>query len=545
MQSESCRTAGSGSESPTKRPASWRGRWREFVSGPPDPFDSQRAPLWQPPAMREPPPLPGHAGAPLRKHALLVNPFYPKDPHASYGKHVLTPSLSLTSIGAATPEDWTVRAWDENLLQGPVPADPLPQVVGITVHLTFAARAYQLADWFRARGCLVVLGGLHVLSCPDEVAAHADALAIGDGVPLWPRILADVDRGCLKARYAAGYERDYDLDPPPRRELLPQSGFLTRTSLIATRGCHNRCGFCYLATEGLRMPYRTRDPQDVRRQWEAGGEPYAVFIDNNLGSRPEYLRALCAELRPLNRIWSAAVSLDVTDDPSLVRAMALAGCTGVFIGLESLSDENLLEARKRTPRAADYARRVDLLHDHGIQVNGSFVVGFDHDRRDCFETLADWVEEQRLESATYHILTPYPGTPLFRQMESEGRLLHRDWARYDTAHVVFRPRHMEPEELALGYDWLYRRTFSLASVWRRRPVDGSAVAAYLAMSALYKHSNRIWPWLIRHRLVHAVWAPLVHLTRWRHARWRRRLEHTAAADGVRAGWAGAASPLGG
>ena len=477
--------------------------------------------------MREPPPLPRRAGSPRERHALLINPFYPKDPHASYGKHVLTPSLALTSVGAATPPDWTVGVWDENLLQGPVPADPLPRVVGITVHLTFAARAYQLADWFRARGCLVVLGGLHVLSCPDEAAPHADALAIGDGVQLWPRILEDAGHGRLRARYAASYERDYDLDPPPRRELLPLSGFLTRTSLIATRGCHNRCGFCYLSTDGLRMPYRTRDPRDVRRQWEMSGEPYAVFIDNNLGSRPAYLRALCAELEPLKRIWSAAVTLDVTDDPSLVRAMALAGCTGVFIGFESLTDDKLAEARKRTPRAADYARRVGLLHDHGIQVNGSFVVGFDHDRPDCFESLAGWVEEQRLECATYHILTPYPGTPLFRQMEAEGRLLHRDWSLYDTAHVVFRPRHMSPEELALGYDWLYRRTFSPASVWRRKPRGATSAAAYLAMTLLYKHANRAWPWLIRHRLVHRAWAPLVHLTRWRHLRWRRRLERAA------------------
>lgn len=506
--------------------------WLDWLRTPGDPFDPRRAPLWQPWSMLEPPPLPGVAGLRRLRYALLINPFYAKDPHASFGKHVLTPSLSLTSLAAATPASWSVRVWDENLLQGPVPADPLPDLVGITVHLTFAARAYQLADWFRSRGSRVVLGGLHILSCPEEAAPHADALAIGDGVPLWPRIVAEAQEGRLRPRYSAMYETDYDLDPAPRRGLLPRSGFLTTASLIATRGCHNRCGFCYLSTDGLRMPYRTRDPADVRRQWEASGEPYAVFIDNNLGSRPEYLRALCEALRPLKRIWSAAVSLDVTDDPSLVRAMALAGCTGVFIGFESLSDENLMDARKRTPRAADYARRVSLLHECGIQVNGSFVVGFDHDRRDCFETLAGWIEDHRMESATFHILTPYPGTPLFRQMEAEGRLLHRDWGRYDTAHVVFRPRHMEAEELALGYDWLYRRTFSMASTWRRRPARWGAVPAYLAMSLFYKHSNRVWPWIIRHRMVHALWAPLVHATRWRHLRWRRTLERLDRAASV-------------
>src|SRR5438128_10189707 len=127
------------------------------------------------------------------RYALLLNPFYPKDPHASFGKHVLTPSLALTSIAAGTPPHWEVRYWDENLLQGPPPWEPFPQVVGITVHLTFAERAYALARWYRARGAKVVFGGLHVLSCPDEVRPHADAIVVGEGVHAWPEVLRDVE----------------------------------------------------------------------------------------------------------------------------------------------------------------------------------------------------------------------------------------------------------------------------------------------------------------------------------------------------------------
>src|SRR5207248_11215547 len=207
---------------------------------------------WIPRAMRVAPPLDPdlRTGQPRPKSALLVNPFYPKDPHASFGKHVLTPSLALTSIAAATPAEWEVRYWDENLLQGPPPWDPFPQVVGITVHLTFARRAYALADWYRRRGARVILGGLHVLSCPDESAPHADALAIGEGVQLWPQILRDVEAGSLRPVYRGSYRVPYREDPPPRRDIVPRESFLTTTSLIATRGCHNRCGFCYLATDG-------------------------------------------------------------------------------------------------------------------------------------------------------------------------------------------------------------------------------------------------------------------------------------------------------
>jgi len=472
------------------------------------------------------PPLLGIPAAAIpikRRTALLINPFYPKDAHASFGKHVLTPSLAMTSFAATTPANWSIAYWDENLLQGRPPFEPMPEVVGITVHLTFAGRAYELAQWYRARGSKVILGGLHMLSCPDEAMPHADAIAIGDGVQLWPRILADVEQGKLQPVYRAMYETEYRTEPAPRRDLLPRGNFLTSTSLIATRGCHNRCGFCYLSTDGLRMPHRARDTEQVVGEFAADDQPYAVFVDNNLGAKPEYLRALCRAMRPLEKIWSAAVTLDVTDDPSLIREMALGGCTGVFIGFESLSNSNLASARKRTPRTEDYARRIRILHDHGIQVNGSFVLGFDDDRCDVFATTAEWIEANRLECATFHILTPYPGTPLFRRMESEGRLLHKDWNRYDTGHVVFRPRHMTPEELAHGYGWIYQRLFSHESIWRRRPEDWRAVTPYLAMSYLYKRSNRFWHLLIKHNLVHSAWRPLVEWTRQRHLKFRTRL----------------------
>jgi radical SAM superfamily enzyme YgiQ (UPF0313 family) len=273
-----------------------------------------------------------------------------------------------------------------------------------------------------------------------------------------------------------------------------------------------------------------RDVEQIVEEFRAGRQPYGVFIDNNLGSRPDYLRQLCRALRPLEKIWSAAVTLDVTDEPSLVREMALAGCTGVFIGFESLQDDNLTDARKKSPRGQDYARRVDILHRNGIQVNGSFVLGFDHDRPDVFEELVEWIEKTRLECATFHILTPYPGTPLFRQMEAEGRLLHKNWELYDTAHVVFQPRHMTVEQLAEGYAWCYQRLFSHTSIWRRRPRDWRAVPPYLAMSYLYKRANWLWPSLIRANVTGPVWRPLIEWSRRRHLRFRRRLLTSCHAD---------------
>jgi radical SAM superfamily enzyme YgiQ (UPF0313 family) len=198
----------------------------------------------------------------------------------------------------------------------------------------------------------------------------------------------------------------------------------------------------------------------------------------------------------------------------------------VFVGFESLQDDNIRAAGKKSPRTEDYARRVRILHDHGIQVNGSFVLGFDHDRPDVFSRTVEWIETNRLECATFHILTPYPATPLFRQMESEGRLLHKNWNLYDTGHVVFRPKQMTPEQLADGYAWCYRRLFSHRSIWRRRPQDARAVPAYLAMSYLYKRANPFWHFLIRTRLTASIWRPLVEGTRRRHLKFRRTLLDT-------------------
>jgi radical SAM superfamily enzyme YgiQ (UPF0313 family) len=471
-------------------------------------------------------------------HALLVNPFYAKNPYGSLGKHSLTPALTLTSLAAATPPEFTVAIHDENLLRGALPVDPVPAVVGITVHLTFAERAYELAAFYRELGAQIVLGGLHVASRPEEAAEHADAVSIGDGTMTWPVILRDAAAGRLRERYV-GDVRNAPAEPPrPRRDLLPEGSFLTTASVIATSGCTNRCDFCYLATRGLARPYRQRSPAAVVAEIESLDTPYVVFLDNNLSARKYYLRELCRALEPLGIIWSAAVSLDVTDDPDLVREMALSGCTGVFVGLETLNGGNLAAAHKRSPRPDDYARRVRILSDVGIEVTGSFVFGFDGDGPDVFDRTVAFIEENRLACATFHILTPYPGTPLFDRLDEEGRILTRDWSRYDTTHAVFRPARMSPEELEHGYRDAYRRVFGLRSIWVRRPERVGEALPYLGISLLYKRANRLWLWLIRTGRVHRAWAPLVRWSRWRHLRFREDLATSAPTPSPQGTWPG-------
>ena len=211
-------------------------------------------------------------GAVRLRHALLINPFYPKDPHASFGKHVLTPTLALTSIAGATPPDWEVAYWDENLLQGPPPCEPFPQVVGITVHLTFAERAYRAGALVsRARRQGRPRRAARPLVSGRVRPARRRARHRRRGAALGARSCATSRRARLQPRLprraTAG---PIATIPPPRRDLLPRGSFLTTTSLIATRGCHNRCGFCYLSTEGLHMPYQMRDVEQVVARVRSG-----------------------------------------------------------------------------------------------------------------------------------------------------------------------------------------------------------------------------------------------------------------------------------
>jgi radical SAM superfamily enzyme YgiQ (UPF0313 family) len=445
---------------------------------------------------------------------LLINPRYRRNPCSSAGRHALTPSLALPLLAAATPPGYRVRLFDENLALRDAPLRPLPEVVGITVHTAFAARAYALADRYRRHGVRVVLGGLHVTAMPDEARFHADAVVVGDGVPVWAQVLAGLRNGSLRGGSlvrGSFAEPGYAGCPWPRRDILPRGAFLTNAAVIATRGCTGRCGFCYMATRGLRCPYQQRPVEDVLAEIDAIGEPYVVFTDNNLMADREYGRRLVRGLRDRRLVWSAAITVDVARDPRLVREMGASGCQGVFVGLETLADENLAQQRKRTLPPSRYREAVRLFHDAGIQVNGSFVFGFDHDGPDVFDRTLDFVIEERLECATFHILTPYPGTPLYDSLSAQGRILTRDWSLYDTAHVVFRPARMSPAELLEGYRRSYRRLYSWPVILSRRPPGLSRAAAYVLMTLLYKKWDGVFRLAAPLHLTHALWAPLVEL----------------------------------
>lgn len=454
---------------------------------------------------------------PTRGLLLLVNPRYSRNPCSSAGRHALTPALGLPTLAAATPPSWQVRFHDENLTWGQPPMRPVPEVVGITVHTAFAGRAYELARRYRAMGSKVVLGGLHVTALPQEAALHADVVVTGEGAGLWPAVLEGLRSKTLPSGsilHGSGRHPHYADQAWPRRDILPRGAFLTQASIVATRGCTQRCGYCYLSTRGLHSPYQKRPVADVMAEIDSLAERYVVFTDNNLMADPEYGAELCRALHARRLLWSAAVTVDVARYPNLVRQMAASGCHGVFVGLETLEDDTLHEQRKRTLAPSQYMQAVKLLRDHHIEVNGSFVFGFDADGPDVFDRTLAFIVEQRLACATFHILTPYPGTPLFEKLEREGRILTHDWSRYDTAHVVFQPRGMTPIQLQQGYRKAYQDLYRWGTVFARRPEGGALrTASYLAVTALYKKWDWVWRGLVPLRLTHAVWHPVIEMRR--------------------------------
>ena len=221
--------------------------------------------------------------------------------------------------------------------------------------------------------------------------------------------------------------------------------------MISSRGCPHSCDFCYKSSFWGPHYYEPRPMIDIARELALMDDRLVFFLDDNLLANKRHARALFKVLRSFGIVWQAAASLDVANDPGYLDEAYSAGCRSLFVGFESLSPENMRGNNKMVNAATDYASACRRFHDAGIMINGSFVFGFDHDGPDVFRRTVEFAEENKILTASFHILTPLPGTPAFNRLEAEGRLLHRKWAYYDTNHAVFHPRRMTPEQLEAGH----------------------------------------------------------------------------------------------
>jgi radical SAM superfamily enzyme YgiQ (UPF0313 family) len=399
--------------------------------------------------------------------------------------------LSLPSLAALTPPDWHVRIHDTRV--DPVDYDRKTDLVGITAFTAEVPSAYSIADAFRKRGVPVVMGGVHASALPEEALEHADAVVIGEAEPVWERVLRDREAGNLQRIYRAETFCDMRKMPIPRRDLLNRelyvSGFNT---LQATRGCPFDCEYCAV-TGVFGRTFRTRPVSEVIDEIRAFDTRDFFFVDDNICGKPEYAKELFRALIPLKKSWGSQTSITFARDDELLRLYARSGGKYAFIGFETIAEESLAGINKRWNKADSYGTAIQRIHDAGINILGSFIFGLDEDDGAVFRRTLDFIMKHRIDAAQYHILTPFPGTRLYRKLESEGRIIDRDWAKYHTSEVVFRPVKMTPEELETGFYRIFRETYAWRNVFKRSFRSWRGIPYRLVMNISYRNKAMRMP----------------------------------------------------
>ncbi len=421
-------------------------------------------------------------------------------------KYALFPPLGLATLAAYLDDSDEIELQDEHVER--LRLDDEPELVVIQVYITSARRAYALADHYRARGAHVCLGGLHVTSLPEEAAAHADTIFTGPGEDSWPAFLADYRAGHPQLRYDAPSQRSIGGIPPIRRDLIKRHLYMVPNSIVVSRGCPYHCDFCYKEAffAGGNSFYTQRVDEALAEIERLPGK-HLYFLDDHLLGDPKFATALFEGMRGMGRLFQGAATVNSLLAPSLLEKAQAAGLRSIFVGIENLDVDNLRRSSKTQNVGRDYAAMIQRVHGAGVMINGSFVFGMDGDGPDVFARTVDWAIEHSIETATFHIMTPYPGTALYQRIAAEGRLLHRDWELYDTRHTVFQPKKLSPAQLEEGYWWAYRHFYAWSSILRGAAQKENPVQAlrHVAYSAGWKKFEGLWNALIRLKQVsHAL-----------------------------------------
>ena len=386
------------------------------------------------------------------------------------------PSLSLLIMASVTPDDVEVDYVEVPDVSQVKELNPSYDLVAITSYSAQIYEAYELAGRYKEAGIPVVIGGTHVIAEPEEAKRYADSVVIGEAEPLWPKIIEDFKSSRLQPFYKEEHPGTYDLvnSPMPRYDLLEPKNY-NRLTVQTSRGCPHDCEFCAgskLFGSGFRQKPVALLVNEIKKIKEAWLKPFIEFADDNTFVDKKWSKDFLEKLIPLEIKWFAETDISVADDEELLKSMYRSGCYQLLIGLESTSKDSLdgIDVHNWKLKQLDrYLEAIDRIQSNGISVNGCFIVGLDGDTPSIFRDIKDFIEKSKLLEAQATVLTPYPGTPLYKRLKSEGRLLKDTyWDRCTMFDINFRPKNISIEELEKGLLWLFKGIYNEKEYLKRK-----------------------------------------------------------------------------
>jgi radical SAM superfamily enzyme YgiQ (UPF0313 family) len=420
--------------------------------------------------------------------------------HMTFSRKAVFMPVGLAICANVVPDHWSVEIVDECTSDKPHVPRADVDIVGLTAMTTQAKRAYELADAYRELGVTVLLGGIHPSALPEDASPHCDALARGDGETTLPHMIADweiaLDRYGDPRLAGRGLKRIYDWkDFPtapigtPRKDLLDPRDYLVFNPIQTTRGCPHTCTFC--TTPGvLGRKFRLREIDHIVEEISEARQRHNswtfIFADDNFAGNQSWALELCAALEPLGITWASQCDILISRNDKLLAAMRRSGCVGLILGLEAGKQETLAEAGKRFVKVDSYEWRIRKIQSYGISLWGAFIFGFDHDDWTDMMHCCRFAQRMNLAMSCYPILTPYPGTEIWREYTKTGRILTRDWDRYNGASVVYAPKRVTAKQLRHAQMAAFAEFFSPRSALRRLRFYPFKKRAWIANLAIWR-----------------------------------------------------------
>lgn len=428
----------------------------------------------------------------LKKIALILprGPMY-RYKTGAFGKFIRYAPLTLPTLAALIPKEMNIKVeiYDEGVEivdKEKIQAD----LIGISAITGTVQRAYQYADYFRARKIPVAIGGVHATLVPEEAMQHADTVITGISVQTWPQFLKDFKEGRAKKIYIQPENVDFSGWPLPARNYYrdKKMRFVSINSVQATYGCTNRCEFC--VTPYSCKGYHHRPIPEVINEIKHIKSRYIIFVDPSPIEDKMYAKELYRAMIPLKKKWVSPSTIRMVDDEELLNIAAKSGCKGLLIGFETVSDKTLLSINKSFNSLEKFYHAVKKFHEKGIAIMGCFVFGLDSDDKSVFKKTIEFVNKTNIDLPRFTVATPFPSTQFFKRMEEEERILDKNWVLYDCQHVVIKPKNMTVRELEEGHHWAWKEAYKWSSIIKRIAMSRSFLEIIVLSNYAYRRYGR-------------------------------------------------------